>query len=81
MIRTVPATTHDVRMCSHLATCAVHGAMAGFTGFTVGHINNTPAMIPVSALFGKQNLVNIEGRTWQRVLGYTQQPAFLANDK
>ena len=47
MIRTVPANTFDVRMCSQLAAFAVHGAMAGFTAFTVGHINNAPAMIPV----------------------------------
>ena len=80
MIRTVPANTHDVRMCSVLAACAVHGAMAGFTGFTVGHINNTPAMISVSALFGKQNLVNVKGRAWNRVLACTQQPEFREYD-
>lgn len=74
MIRTVPANTHDVRMCSHLAACAVHGAMAGFTGFTVGHINNAPAMIPVKALDEKHNYVDTKGRAWQRLLACTQQP-------
>lgn len=76
MIRTVPANTHDVRMCSQLAAGAVHGAMAGFTGFTVGHVNNVPAMIPVSALFGKKNQVSITSRPWQRVLAGTGQPEF-----
>ena len=47
MIRTVPANSYDVSMCSALAASAVHGAMAGFTGFTVGHVNNILAMIPV----------------------------------
>ena len=74
MIRTVPANPHDVRMCSELAAGAVHGAMAGFTGFTVGHVNNTPAMIPVSAFFGKQNKVGLGSRPWQRLLGGTGQP-------
>ena len=76
MIRTVPANTHDVRMCCQLAACAVHGAMAGFTGFTVGHINNATAMIPVKALEGKNNFVDINGRAWHRVLACTQQPQF-----
>ena len=40
MIRTVSANSHDIAMCSHLAACATHGAMAGFTGFTVGHVNS-----------------------------------------
>lgn len=74
MIRTVPANTFDVRMCSQLAACAVHGAMAGFTGFTVGHINNAPAMIPVKSLEGKHNFVNTKGKSWQRLLAFTQQP-------
>lgn len=77
MIRTVPANTHDVRMCSELAAGAVHGAMAGFTGFTVGHVNNTPAMIPVSAFFGKKNTVGTDSRAWKRVLAGTGQPDFL----
>ena len=76
MIRTVPANAHDVRICSELAACAVHGAMAGFTGFTVGHINNAPAMIPVKALEGKKNRVDTKGRVWQRVLAMTGQPEF-----
>jgi 6-phosphofructokinase 1 len=50
MIRTVPANPYDKRMCCHLAASAVHGAMAGFTGFTVGHVNNSVAMIPIIAL-------------------------------
>lgn len=50
MIRTVPANSSDRKMCAHLATSAVHGAMAGFTSFTVGHINQHVALIPVTSL-------------------------------
>jgi len=49
MIRTVPANSYDKKMCCHLASSAVHGAMAGFTSFTVGHINNSVALIHISA--------------------------------
>jgi 6-phosphofructokinase 1 len=50
MIRTVPANSYDRKLCAHLAASAVHGAMAGFTSFTVGHINQSVAMIPISSL-------------------------------
>lgn len=56
MIRTVPANSFDRRMCAHLASSAVHGAMAGFTSFTVGHINGHAAMIPIEAI-GSPNRV------------------------
>ena len=50
MIRTVPANSYDRKMCAHLASNAVHGAMAGYTSYTVGHINQYVAMIPISSL-------------------------------
>ena len=76
MIRTVPANSYDRKMCAHLASSAVHGAMAGYTSFTVGHINQTVAMIPISSI-GKPNRVTKDNRSWQRVLAYTGQPYFL----
>lgn len=80
MIRTVPAMPSDQIMCGHLASSAVHGAMAGFTGFTTGHVQSSVAMIPLSEISGKKNKVDITNRSWQRVLGATDQPSFL-NDK
>jgi len=79
MIRTVPANSYDRKLCAHLASSAVHGAMAGYTNFTVGHINGTPAMIPISAL-GKPNRVEKSNRAWQRLLAQTCQPSFLNED-
>lgn len=76
MIRTVPASPYDRKLCAHLASSAAHGAMAGFTNFTVGHINGTPAMIPISSL-GKPNRVSKSNRAWQRLLAQTMQPSFL----
>jgi 6-phosphofructokinase 1 len=49
--------------------------MAGYTAFTVGHINQYVAMIPISAL-GKPNRITKSNRSWQRVLAYTGQPSF-----
>ena len=75
MIRTVPANSYDRKLCAELAANAVHGAMAGFTSFTVGHINQNVAMIPISSL-GGPNRINKGNRAWQRVLAYTGQPSF-----
>ena len=40
MIRSVPANASDSLYCMLLAQNAVHGAMAGFAGFSVGLCNN-----------------------------------------
>lgn len=66
MIRTVMANSHDRIVCSQLAINAVHGAMAGFSGFTVGHVNNRVTYIPIEELLsGKYtNRVTANSRTW-----------------
>lgn len=53
MIRAVPSNASDNIYCTLLAHSAVHGAMAGYTGFTTGPVNGRHAYIPfhVSALF------------------------------
>ncbi len=33
-----------------MARNAVHGAMAGYTGFTVGHVNNRTCYIPIDMI-------------------------------
>lgn len=73
MIRTVQANPHDKIMCTQLAQNAVHGAMAGFSGFTVGHVNNKLAYIPIEELLsGKySNRVVADSREWQRLLAST----------
>lgn len=46
MIRAVPSNASDNVYCTLLAQSAVHGAMAGYTGFTVGSVNGRNAYIP-----------------------------------
>ncbi|XP_057970111.1 ATP-dependent 6-phosphofructokinase 4, chloroplastic isoform X2 [Malania oleifera] len=50
MIRAIPSNASDNIYCTLLAQSAVHGAMAGYTGFTVGPVNSKHAYIPISAL-------------------------------
>ncbi len=50
MIRSVPANASDAQYCMLLAQNAVHGAMAGFTAFSVGLVNNRLVYIPIPRL-------------------------------
>ncbi|XP_038700302.1 ATP-dependent 6-phosphofructokinase 3 isoform X2 [Tripterygium wilfordii] len=46
MIRAIPSNASDNVYCTLLAHSAIHGAMAGYTGFTVGPVNGRHAYIP-----------------------------------
>lgn len=46
MIRAIPSNASDNVYCTLLAHSAIHGAMAGYTGFTVGQVNGRHAYIP-----------------------------------
>ncbi|XP_044506104.1 ATP-dependent 6-phosphofructokinase 4, chloroplastic-like [Mangifera indica] len=77
MIRAIPSNASDNIYCTLLAHSAVHGAMAGFTGFTVGPVNSRHAYIPISHVTGTQNTVKLTDRMWARLLASTNQPTFL----
>lgn len=75
MIRAVPSNGSDNIYCTLLAHCAVHGAMAGYTGFTVGLVNGKHAYIPfhVSFLSSPATFIsdfNLKFK-WIRESGYT----------
>lgn len=77
MIRAIPSIASDNVYCTLLAHGAVHGAMAGYTGFTVGPVNGRHAYIPFNRIIEKQNKVVITDRMWARLLSSTNQPSFL----
>lgn len=75
MIRSVPADAPDSIYCLNLAHNAVHGAMAGYTGFTSALVNNRTVMLPISVITSTSpSYLNPSGRTWERVVSLTQQP-------
>lgn len=76
MIRSVAANAHDQKMCSQLAQNAAHGAMAGYTGFSVGHISNRTAYIPVKEIVASKRRLVWSERAWQRLISGTGQPMF-----
>lgn len=75
MIRSVPANAADSLYCMMLAQNAVHGAMAGYTGFTVGLSANRVVYFPITAITqNSPRSMDPFGRTWERVLCLTRQP-------
>ncbi|KDP22466.1 hypothetical protein JCGZ_26297 [Jatropha curcas] len=81
MIRAIPSNASDNIYCTLLAHSAVHGAMAGYTGFTVGPVNSRHAYIPISRVTEATNTVKLTDRMWARLLASTNQPSFLnSND-
>lgn len=46
MIRAVPSNASDNVYCTLLAQSCVHGAMAGYTGYTSGLVNGRQTYIP-----------------------------------
>ncbi|KAM7256900.1 hypothetical protein ACFE04_012641 [Oxalis oulophora] len=77
MIRAIPSNASDNVYCTLLAQSAVHGAMAGYTGFTSGLVNGRQTYIPFNRIIEGQNKVIITDRMWARLLSSTNQPSFL----
>ncbi|KAJ7963090.1 ATP-dependent 6-phosphofructokinase [Quillaja saponaria] len=77
MIRAVPSNASDNVSCTLLAHSAIHGAMAGYTGFITGPVNGRHAYIPFHRVIEKQKKVVITDRMWARLLSSTNQPSFL----
>jgi len=75
MVRSVPANAADTLYCMELAQNAVHGMMAGFTGFSVALCNNKMVMLPIPNLVATSpRHMDPNGRTWERVVAMTRQP-------
>ncbi|KAF8410900.1 hypothetical protein HHK36_003437 [Tetracentron sinense] len=64
MIRAVPANAMDNWYCTLLAYSAIHGVMAGYTGFVSGPTNGNYAYIPVGEVAPAMNVVNTRDHKW-----------------
>ncbi|CAH8353983.1 unnamed protein product [Eruca vesicaria subsp. sativa] len=80
MIRAIPSNASDNVYCTLLAQSAVHGAMAGYSGFTVGPVNSRHAYIPISRVTEVTNTVKLTDRMWARLLASTNQPSFFTGE-
>ncbi|OIT37439.1 PREDICTED: ATP-dependent 6-phosphofructokinase 2 [Nicotiana attenuata] len=77
MIRAVPANATDNSYCTLLAHSAIHGVMAGYTGFVCGPINGNYAYIPVDEIAKAKNKVDTKDHKWSWVRSVSNQPDFI----
>ncbi|XP_057463886.1 LOW QUALITY PROTEIN: ATP-dependent 6-phosphofructokinase 2 [Actinidia eriantha] len=77
MIRAVPANATDNLYCTLLAHSAIHGVMAGYTGFVVGPVNGNYVCMPVQEVAEAKNPVNTGDHKWAWVRSVTNHPDFL----
>lgn len=74
-VRSVPANAADSLYCTQLAQNAVHGCMAGYTGFSTGLVNNRTVYIPIPLLTATSPRgLNPSSDVWERVIAMTGQP-------
>ncbi|CAE8600555.1 unnamed protein product [Polarella glacialis] len=77
MIRAIPANAFDSQYCAILAQHAVHGALAGYSGVTVGKIHERFVYLPIHAItMQKGRRVSTKDRWFMRMRESTQQPEF-----
>lgn len=79
IIRSAPATANDSLFCNLLAQNAVHAALAGRTGFVIGHWNAQFTLIPIPVAISRKKKLSIEGELWSNVLETTGQPKRIYN--
>ncbi|CAN0901116.1 ATP-dependent 6-phosphofructokinase 2 [Linum grandiflorum] len=77
MIRAVPANAVDNLYCTLVAHSAIHGVMAGYTGFVSGPVNGVYAYIPLEEVAVAKNEVNVKDHKWAWVRSVTNQPDFI----
>ncbi|GAB5356180.1 hypothetical protein AAMO2058_000268900 [Amorphochlora amoebiformis] len=76
MIRSIPANAGDKVYCTVLSQQAVHGAMAGYTGFSAGMVSTNYVYIPIQQVIeAGPRKVDPQGQMWYRLITSTQQPA------
>ncbi|CAJ1347859.1 unnamed protein product, partial [Effrenium voratum] len=77
MIRAIPPNANDSVYCSMLSHNAVHAAMAGYTGITVGQVNSRHVMLPIACVTkNPQKKVDLSSQRFQELVSCTLQPDF-----
>ena len=79
IIRSVPAIPDDAKFSTILAQYAVHGAMAGKTGFVIGRLHQEYVNIPIPLAIRQRKRIDLESQLWLDVLQATGQPVFLGH--
>lgn len=78
ILRSHPVNANDHIFCSRLARDAVHCAMRGYTGVSVGPINGTIGIIPMKCIAEQKTKVGIRSSNWQMCVQSCNMPHALA---
>lgn len=81
MVRAVPSNATDTFYCTLLAHSALHGAIAGYTGFVSGPVNGAYCYIPLEQVAYNQNVVDVNNHVWALVRSLTNQPDFIKQEE
>lgn len=69
IVRSVAATPTDHEFCTRLAHNAVHAAMRGYTGVTIGQVHNFIVMVPTEVIARGSRRINPNtSLQWQRAV-------------
>ncbi|MFH0864638.1 MAG: ATP-dependent 6-phosphofructokinase [Bacteroidota bacterium] len=79
IIRSAVAVANDSKYCGQLAQNAVHGAMAGRTGFVAGIWGGQFTYLPIEATIGQRKKIDLESELWWNVMEATGQPLAFKN--
>jgi len=80
IIRSVPANASDSKFCALLAQNAVHGALAGKTGFMIAGRHQEFVYVPLGPAVRSRKRIDLESELWLNVLESTGQPLSMKND-
>ena len=76
VIRSVPAGTVDKVYCRMLSHSAVHGAFAGYSGFTAGLCSQHYVYLPSSEVVRSTRRMEPRGRLYRMMRAALGQPEF-----
>merc|ERR1739848_203028 len=77
MIRAVKSNANDSVYCAVLAHLAVHAAMSGYTGVTIGQVSQRFVMLPIQCVTKlKLKRVNLKSSEFLELVTSTMQPDF-----
>lgn len=79
IIRSATAVANDSKFCGQLAQNAVHGAMAGKTGFVAGIWGDMFTYLPIEATIAHRKKIDLESELWWNVVEATGQPLAFKN--
>lgn len=79
VIRSGRAIPNDAKFATVLAQYAVHGAMAGKTGFVIGRLHEEYVHIPIAEAVSRRKTIDLESQLWLDVLQATGQPQEMTN--